>query len=162
MCYMVAAITIMLRIMDGVRKWERKKCLASCLLTLSLSFKLIVSSKMAPLWHDAYSKPTKQKVLHVHRETCMEYDFDKACCPELQLNWIIIGFLMMRCLFPVIKSEFDIHFKLSKIIYCANNCCHWQCFIISAVISSGFIFLQGLLIIYQHYIIIPIILALQS
>lgn len=82
MCYLLAAITIMPRGMDGDRKqMKEENGLVSLLLTLSLSRRLsslLCFLKVTWLWRDwqRHDSCGKQKVLHAHREMSMEWVFE--------------------------------------------------------------------------------------
>lgn len=128
MCYLLAAITVTPRGMDGDRKTDERRAmfLADSLRLWSLLC-FLRATWLRRDWqrHDSGGK---QKVLHVHREMSMEWLFEnnksqlaeKARCPEPHLNWITIGHLNVS--FPVIKSDLDINNKVTKGICSASSC----------------------------------------
>lgn len=82
----------------------------------------------------------------------------------LNLIWIGLPLDILWCnvSFPVIKSDLDINNKVTKGICSASSCL--KLLIDGALLflmSSWFAFVEGFLIIYQHYIIKPIICAVQ-
>lgn len=117
MCYLLAAITVMLRCMDGNREQiKEEECSAFLSLTCSCLWSLLCFLRVTWLRRDwqRHDSSGKQKVLHVHGEMSTEWVFEKnksqlaveAWCPEPHLNWITVASLMMQCVSSCHKTWF--------------------------------------------------------
>lgn len=117
MCYLLAAITVTPRGMDGDREQiKEEKCSAFLALTCSCLWSLLCFLSATWLQRDwqRHDSCGKQKVLHVHREMSMEWVFEnnksqlaeEAWCPEPHLNWITVASLVMQCVFSCHKKWF--------------------------------------------------------